>query len=377
MIRKVLFPLAVTLLLLVSSVSRADSPKRYVLGFYNVENLFDTYHDEGKNDYEFLPDGANKWTDAKYQKKLHNIATVIKAMAVENKTFHTILGLSEVENRHVLEDLVSQPEIASADYQIVHYDGPDRRGVDVALLYRPEQFELLESKSIPFDFNSTDITFSMNEEAQANFRTRDILMVRGLLNGEMFAFFVAHLPSRIGGKGGDLRSRGAEIIYDNSQALMKEYPGIKIMVMGDMNDNPTDESMTVYMHGHDMVPAQKMKKLSKKDPEAAKKLQLGSEDFFSPFLSMLKAGYGSLAYRGTWNIYDIILVNKALVDAPKGQLHIIPIVKNKYYGRVFSQPFMVQQEGQYKGTPFRTFSNGTFIGGYSDHYPTYIVVSNK
>ncbi len=357
--KRILYVILTLVLMSVATTAGAGGPKRYVLGFYNVENLFDTYHDDGKNDYEFLPDGKNKWTEPKYEKKLHNIATVIKAMADENKAYHAVLGLSEVENRHVLEDLVNQPEIEAANYQIVHYDGPDRRGVDVALLYRPEYFTVEESKSIPFDFNSTTITFAMDKEGQDYFRTRDILMVRGLLDGEMFAFFVAHLPSRIGGKGQDLRSRGAEIIYEHSLELMKQYPGIKIMVMGDMNDNPTDESMVKYMHGKETI------------------AEVGEHDFFSPFLSMLKAGYGSLAYRGTWNIYDIILVNEAMANAPKGTLKIQPIVKKKYYGRVFSQPFMTQQEGQYKGTPFRTFSNGTFIGGYSDHYPTYIIVSNK
>lgn len=355
--KKILY--ALLAFLLISASACAGGPKRYVLGFYNVENLFDTYHDEGKNDYEFLPDGRNKWTEPKYEKKLHNIATVIKAMAVENKAFHAVLGLSEVENRHVLEDLVSQPEIEPANYQIVHYDGPDRRGVDVALLYRPECFTVEESRSIPFDLQSSDIEFTMGPEERENFRTRDILMVRGKLDGEMFAFFVAHLPSRIGGKGQDLRSRGAEIIYEHAVELMSEYPGIKIMVMGDMNDNPTDESMVKFMHGKEQIS------------------EVGQHDFFSPFISMLKAGYGSLAYRGTWNIYDIILVNEPLVNAPAGSLKIQPIVKKTYYGRVFSQPFMTQQDGQYKGTPFRTFSSGTFIGGYSDHYPTYIIVSNK
>ena len=357
--KRILYVILTLVLMSVATTAGAGGPKRYVLGFYNVENLFDTYHDDGKNDYEFLPDGKNKWTEPKYEKKLHNIATVIRAMADENKAYHAVLGLSEVENRHVLEDLVNQPEIEAANYQIVHYDGPDRRGVDVALLYRPEYFTVEESKSIPFDFNSTTITFTMDKEGQDYFRTRDILMVRGLLDGEMFAFFVAHLPSRIGGKGQDLRSRGAEIIYEHSLELMKQYPGIKIMVMGDMNDNPNDESMVKYMHGKETI------------------AEVSKYDFFSPFLSMLKAGYGSLAYRGTWNIYDIILVNEAMANAPKGTLKIQPIVKKKYYGRVFSQPFMTQQEGQYKGTPFRTFSNGTFIGGYSDHYPTYIIVSNK
>ena len=346
----------ILILLIIPLTSCAQGKRSFVIGFYNLENLFDTYHDEGKNDYEYLPDGANQWTEAKYAKKLHNMASVIRAMKDENKVWHAVLGVSEIENRHVLEDLVSQPEIAEANYQIVHYDGPDRRGVDVALLYRPNLFKLLESKSIPFDFNSS-IAFSLNEEEKAYFRTRDILMVRGMLGNEMFAFFVAHLPSRIGGKGGDLRSRGGEIMYQESMRLMAEYPGIKIVAMGDMNDNPTDPSMAVYMHGKENID------------------EVGKEDFFSPFVSMLKSGYGSLAYQGEWNIYDIIVVNANLC---RGEgLKIRPIVKKKFYGRIFNPPFMTQQEGPYAGTPFRTFSGGAFIGGYSDHYPTYIVVSNK
>ncbi len=343
-------------LLIIPLMSCAQGKRSYVIGFYNLENLFDTYHDEGKNDYEYLPDGANQWTEAKYAKKLHNMASVIRAMKDENKVWHALLGVSEIENRHVLEDLVSQPEIAEANYQIVHYDGPDRRGVDVALLYRPNQFKVLESKSIPFDFNSS-IEFSLNEEEKAYFRTRDILMVRGMLGNEMFAVFVAHLPSRIGGKGSDLRSRGGEIMYQESMKLMEAYPDIKIVAMGDMNDNPTDPSMAVYMHGKENID------------------EVEQEDFFSPFVSMLKSGYGSLAYQGEWNIYDIIVVNANLC---RGEgLKIRPIVKKKFYGRIFNPPFMTQQEGPYAGTPFRTFSGGAFIGGYSDHYPTYIVVSNK
>lgn len=357
--RRIIFSIIVLAALTSFSAQAQKFSKGHVIGFYNLENLFDTYHDEGKNDYQFLPDGENNWTEAKYEKKLHNMASVIKAMAEDNGRYHTILGVSEIENRHVLEDLVSQPEIADANYQIVHYDGPDRRGVDVALLYKPEFFTVLESRSIPFTFEGSSINFSLNEEEQANFRTRDVLMVRGTIDGEMFAFFVAHLPSRVGGKGEDLRPRGAEIIYENAAALMEQYPGIKIAVMGDMNDNPTDPSMTTYMHGKETVE------------------ETGDTDFFSPFISMLKAGYGSLAYRGEWSIYDIILVNKALASAQKGTFELLPIVKKKkaeYYARIFQKPFMTQQEGDYKGTPFRTFSNGAFVGGYSDHYPTYIII---
>lgn len=349
---------SILVLLAALPLAFADGKKEaYVIGFYNLENLFDTYHDDGKNDYEYLPDGTNQWTEEKYEKKQHNMARVIRAMADENGTFHTLLGVSEIENRHVLEDLVSQPELAPANFQIVHYDGPDRRGVDVALLYRPENFTVIESKSIPFTFENSQVEFSLTKEEQDDFRTRDILMVRGLLGGEMFAIFVAHLPSRTGGKGGDLRSRGGEIMYAEANRLMDEFPGIKIVAMGDMNDNPTDDSMAVYMHGKEKID------------------EVGERDFFSPFVSMLKAGYGSLPYQGVWNIYDIIVMNSAVAKPAPGTLGVIPLVKKKFYARIFHQPFMVQQEGQYKDQPKRTYSNGTFINGYSDHYPTYIVVS--
>ena len=350
------FIVAALLLLMSLSASAQKTQQNYVIGFYNFENLFDIYDDPVKNDSEFLPEGKNKWTQAKYEKKLHNMAKVIRSMADNNKRWHTILGISEIENRLVIEDLVSQPEIADANYQIVHYDSPDRRGVDVALLYKPDQFTYLDSESIPFDFNS-DIDFSDTDTSY--FKTRDILMVHGLIAGEHFAFYVAHLPSRIGGKGGNLRSRGAEIIYNHSREMEAKYPGIKIVAMGDMNDNPTDDSMAKYLHGQEHLE------------------NVTPTEFYSPYISMLKAGYGSLCYQGVWSIYDLELVNYNLAHAPDGGLKIQPVTKNhgkEYYGVVFKRPWMTTQKGQYKGYPFRTFSNGAFVGGYSDHYPTYIVI---
>ena len=353
--KSIFFPVIAFLALIWMPVQAGTPSKNYIIGFYNLENLFDTYDDPVKNDEEFLPEGKNKWTEVKYRKKLHNMATVISTMAESNGAFHTVLGVSEIENRLVLEDLVSQPEIARANYQIVHYDSPDVRGVDVGLLYRPDQFVYIDSESIPFTFDS-DIEFSMSEELQAGFKTRDILMVHGKIDGEDFAIYVAHLPSRVGGKGGDLRSRGAEIIYGHAREMMRKYPGIKVVVMGDMNDNPTDDSMAIYLHG-------------KENPS-----EVDQTDFFSPFLSMLKKGYGSIAYRGEWSIYDLILVNETLLNAPDGGLKIKQTGKKGNYGVVFKRPFMITRNGQYKGYPFRTFSNGAFIGGYSDHFPTYIVV---
>jgi hypothetical protein len=252
-----------------------------------------------------------------------------------------------------------EPQIAEANYQIIHYDGPDRRGVDVALLYKPEVFTFLESESIPFTFEGSSIDWIQSQEERDYFRTRDILMVHGLIDGEHFAIYVAHLPSRAGGKkgGNQLRDRGGEIMYEHSMMMQQKYPGIKIVCMGDMNDNPTDSSMAEYLHGKEF------------------REDVTDADFFSPFTSMLKAGFGSLAYQGVWSIYDLLLVNNALANPQEGTFGIRQLHKKGYYGRIYSAKFLTNQQGQYKGTPFRTFSNGAFIGGYSDHYPTYIVIT--
>lgn len=328
-----------------------------VIGFYNLENLFDNIDDPRVNDEDFLPDGENEWTEEKYQMKLHNMASAIRAMADENGMYHSILGVAEVENIDVLNELIAQPELADAGFKAILEEGGDGRGIDVGLIYRPDVFKVKEVKSIPYDFEGSRIDFYLTKKEMRSFHTRDVLMVRGMLDGEDFAVFVAHLPSRLNDKPADLRNRGAEIIYNNAMALQKKYPGIKIVVMGDMNDDPTDESMTGYL-------------MAKETRE-----QTGDTDFFSPFISMLKAGYGSSEYRGDWLIFDQILVNGALANAPEGTLCIQPAEKGKYYGKIFNRPFLTQQDGRYAGTPFRTFSNGKFINGYSDHYPTFIIVS--
>ena len=357
--KRIFIVLAALALFCTGADAQKKGSKNYVIGFYNLENLFDTYNDPAKNDEEFLPEGKNKWTETKYQKKLHNMAKVIRSMKEDNGAWHTLLGVSEIENRLVLEDLVMDPQIAEANYQIVHYDGPDRRGVDVALLYKPEVFTFLDSESIPFTFEGSTIDWIQSKEERDYFRTRDILMVHGLIDGEHFAIYVAHLPSRAGGKkgGNQLRDRGGEIMYEHSMMMQEKYPGIKIVCMGDMNDNPTDPSMAEYLHGKEFME------------------DVTDTDFFSPFTSMLKAGFGSLAYQGVWSIYDLLLVNNALAHPQEGTFGLLKLHKKGYYGRVYNPKFLTNQQGQYKGTPFRTFSNGAFIGGYSDHYPTYIVIT--
>ena len=357
--KKLLVVFAALALFCSAAFAQKQGTQNHVIGFYNLENLFDVYNDPVKNDEEFLPEGKNKWTEAKYQVKLKNMAKVIRAMKEENGVWHALLGVSEIENRLVLEDLVWEEQIREANYQIIHYDGPDRRGVDVALLYDPKVFTFIESESIPFTFEGSSIDWIQSKEERDYFKTRDILMVHGTIDGEHFAVYVAHLPSRAGGKkgGNQLRDRGGEIMYNHAMQMQAKYPGIKIICMGDMNDNPTDPSMAEYLHGKEFVE------------------EVTDTEFFSPFTSMLKAGFGSLAYQGVWSIYDLLLVNNALVHPQEGTFALRQLHKKGYYGRIFNAKFLTNQSGQYKGTPFRTFSNGAFIGGYSDHYPTYIVIT--
>ena len=330
----------------------------YVVGFYNVENLFDTVHDRGKNDQAFTPQGENAWTQDKYEKKLSNIATVIRAMSEKNGRWHTLLGLAEVENDAVLKDLVARGEIAEAGYRFVHEEGPDVRGIDCALLYRPSQFKVLEVRSLPFDFKTKrGIVFEKTPQEQREFKTRDVLCVRGELAGEPLVVYVCHWPSRNGDKGADLRCRAAEIVHDDILAVEKRHPGINVIVMGDMNDNPEDACMAEYLHGRETIG------------------EMQEGDLFSPFLRMHKDGFGSQEYHGEWNIFDCIFVGSALADTEaQGSLHILKS-DAFHYGYVFDPPFLTQQEGRYAGTPFRTFSGGQFIEGYSDHYPTYIIIS--
>ena len=345
-------------LLLLGACTPSIPDDAWVVGFYNVENLFDTEHDRGKNDQAFTPEGENAWTPDKYEQKLANIASVIRAMYEQNGRWHVLLGLAEVENDRVLEDLVARPEIAEAGYKFVHVESPDVRGIDCALLYRPDYFKVVETHVLPYDFNtSSDIVFEKTPEEQAEFKTRDVLCVRGVLDGEVFAVYVCHWPSRTGGKGSDLRCRAAEIVREDIFTLENRFEDINIVVMGDMNDNPEDVCMTDYLRGRETIGEMK------------------EGELFSPFLRMHKDGFGTEEYHGEWNIFDCIFVNGALTDTDaQGSLHILKSDAT-HYGYVFNPPFLTQQEGRYAGTPFRTFSGGQFINGYSDHYPTYIILS--
>ena len=343
--KDLLFPLALICLLACSAFGAGAQPKQskksvvYGVAFYNLENLFDTINNNGKYDLEFSPQGRNAWNGAKFRKKIHNMAYAISRMKTKTTPQGpAIIGVSEVENRTVLEDLVNDPQIKDLNYKIVHHDSPDARGIDVSLLYNPKFFRVLRVTNHRLKIDSLP-----------RFRTRDQMCVLGLLGGERVAVIVNHWPSRRGGteQSSYLREAAASLTRSIADSLLQIDPNMGIIVMGDLNDSPTNKSLT------DVLRAKK----EQKDVEAG--------EFFNPFWQLLDKGIGSYIYRGRWDLFDQIVVNYNLVNNPASGLHYTgAIVRN--------DEFLKQQEGKYKGYPFRTFSEGAFIGGYSDHFPTEI-----
>ena len=331
------------MVLAATSVVAQDKP--YMVAFWNFENLFDIYNDPETHDDEFTPEGIKKWNETKYQKKLYNLERVIFDMAAINKDYPIVIGVSEIENRSVLEDLVSQPKLKGAKYRVCHYDSPDARGVDVAFLYRADVFKLEGSDNI-----------KLNVPELPNFRTRDLVVMWGTIEGEPFYFLVSHWPSRLGGKEASQFKRDAcaKQIREIKDSLLQANPATKVVVMGDFNDDATDASLTKVMGAKGKI----------------KELQTG--DFFNPYYQMLKAGLGTLAYQDSWNLFDNICVTENLVNGTYGNLRLIK--GKKFYGNIFTRPYMLQQEGQYKGYPLLTFVTNNFQNGFSDHVPVYIYI---
>ena len=321
--------------------------KPYKVVFYNFENLFDTIRDPEIYDQEFTPEGPKKWNSAKYNKKIGNLERVLFDIAAIDKNYPVVIGVSEIENRTVLQDVISTPKLAPGNYRIVHYDSPDARGVDVAFFYRPDVFKLEGSAPIPFTMPELP-----------NFRTRDIVTMWGTIEGEPFYFMVAHWPSRLGGKeaSSPKRERAAQIMRQAADSVLAINPATKIVMMGDFNDDATDKSIVEVLGAKSDIG----------------KLEPG--DYYNPYIDVLRAGIGTLAYRDQWNLFDNIVVSENLATGSQGDIRLQRAPKSKYYGNIFRAPYLIQKEGQFKGYPLRTFVGNNFQGGYSDHFPVYIYI---
>ena len=338
-----LFSIIVCFLISYTSYSQ-ESKKDYLVtavGFYNLENLFDTIVDPDTNKIlqdDFTPKGSKRWTSKLYWEKQTRMAKVISELGTEiTPDGVAILGVAEVENRGVLEDLVKEESLKNRNYQVVHYDSPDKRGIDVGLIYNPNYFKVESSRSV--SLRSIDTTFY----------TRDQLLVSGYLNGEKLHVIVAHWPSRRGGEKRSSPRREAaaklgKMIIDSIQNI---EPGAKILYMGDLNDDPTNKSVKNGLLS-----------VGEKD-------EVKPKNMFNPWEAYYKKGIGTLAYRDTWNLFDQILVSPGLVSEDFSSY--------KYYqAKIHSKSYLINSSGQYKGYPFRTYAGGAYAGGYSDHFPVYL-----
>lgn len=360
--------LALTTLTSFTTSSDVQQQKRYGLygvAFYNLENLFDTLHDAGKNDYEYLPSGTMKWGKMKYEAKLHNMSRVLSELCTDKlpKVGAAVIGVSEIENNLVLEDLLKQPALASRGYKYVDVPSYDRRGVECGFLYNPQLFHMERYFCVQYNYGPSGkvddpmVGFytDANGKVQAidhlqgdtTYITRGFLVMEGKLAGEKMFFIVNHWPSRAAGD--EVRQRAGWQVRQLKDALMKSEPGSKVIIMGDMNDDPGNKSMT--------------KQLGCKSEE---KDVASEKDMFNPWYNTLyKVGQGTLMYNGKWNLFDQIVVSGNLVGKDKSTL--------KYYQHaIFMRDYLFQQEGKYKGSPLRTHASGVWLNGYSDHLPTQI-----
>ncbi len=340
----------------------------YAIGFYNLENLFDTIHAEGKRDYDFLPSGTYKWNTVKYTNKLKNLARVLSEMGTDKvKAGLAVVGVSEVENRQVLEDLVREPALRSRGYRVLHFESPDRRGVDCGLLYNPRFFQLEDSlyvqciypneftgpKPVGFDVDGNNRIKPLPLYGDTTNITRGFLVGIGKLAGERVAFIVNHWPSRFSESA--TRENTARQVYALKEALLKMYPGIKIVIEGDLNDDPKNRSVVNELKAKSELSDVK-----------------SEHDLYNPWFNMLyKKGQGTLLYKGDWNLFDQIIISGNFCNGDN--------YKTLSYrsSEVFLRDYLLQQEGRYKGSPLRTTAGGTWLNGYSDHLPTIIYLVKK
>lgn len=315
----------------------------YGVGFYNQENLFDTCHDEGKRDYDFLPTGSYKWNAMKYNHKLNNMSRALADMGTDvlPNIGCAIIGLAEVENSKALDDLIAQPALSARNYQYVHIEGPDRRGIDCALLYNPSLFSVKNTRLVPY---------VQKLKKDSAFYTRGFLTVSGTLADENVAVIVCHLPSRFSES--FYRELGAEQVKAIKDSLLNDDPNCKVFVMGDMNDDPIDKSMAGILKGKGNI----------KD--------VNEGDMYNPWYNILvKEGVGTLLYQGSWNLFDQILVTPNLLNKDnKKDFSSLKFWKNQ----IFKRDYLFQTEGKYKGSPKRTTAGGVWLNGYSDHLPVVI-----
>ncbi|WP_298478894.1 endonuclease/exonuclease/phosphatase family protein [uncultured Maribacter sp.] len=339
----------ILLFFLISYNSFSQNKNNYqirTIAFYNVENLFDTLNDSLKRDDDRTPNGKDQWTKKRYLKKIENTSKVITEIGAKiTNTSPDIIGLCEIENLQVIEDLISHPNLITKNYGIIHFNSPDERGIDVALLYKKNIF-------LPDAFVSHRLLLETKEGYRDY--TRDQLVVSGFLDNDKIHFIVNHWPSR---SGGEVRSKpnrlaAAKLNKRIIDSISRTEVLPKIISMGDLNDDPTDDSLKKILR------------------TAGKKNKLEDGDLYNPMEKLYKKGVGSLAYKDKWFLFDQFFMTKPLTE---------PINKQYTFWKtgVYNPTYLITPNGRYQGYPLRTYAGGSYTGGYSDHFPVYIYLIRK
>ena len=350
------------LFIITQAIAQSKKYTIHTVAFYNFENLFDTINDPDTFDEEWTPKGLQRWTFDKYQKKLTNLARVLAEIgSAENPDSPTFIGGCEIENRGVLEDLVKQPKLIEKEYGIIHFDSPDKRGIDVALLYQKKKFQPTSYSNIPLyifkkasatnEIEKTTAEEKTDDELQVstkNYRvyTRDQLLVTGFLEGEEINIIVNHWPSRSGGekKSSPFREAAGTLNKKIIDSLQRINPQAKIIILGDLNDGAYNKSVKVALGAK------------------AKKAEVKPFGIYNPFEDMAKKGFGTIAFRDAWDIFDQIMVSETLIHPDYSSYRF-------WKAGIYNKSFLIQTTGQYKGYPLRHSSTEI---GFSDHFPVYI-----
>ena len=347
------FACLITLLFAFSLSAQQKQLKAYTIAFYNVENLFDTINDPGTGDDDFLSGGRMAWTGAKYRQKLANVARVIADIGTEEKVgVPVVIGLCEVENRRVLEDLIRQPALLERDYGIVHFDSPDSRGTDVALLYSKKHFRPSSSKNIPLMIKDTisqkEGKTGKKKKPKGELFTRDQLLVTGYLAEEEVHFIINHWPSRYGGEKKSRPNRIAAAALNKAivDSLYRKNPQAKIISMGDFNDGPYNESVGRVLGAE----------VEEQDVKAG--------GLFNPMARLWKLGGGTTTFKDKWELFDQMVISEPLLGIDYTSLRF-------HRMNIFSRDYMITPSGKYKAYPLR---NGNGEAGYSDHFPVYLTL---
>lgn len=338
---------ALIVLVNITNAQKLDKNKNYyisAIGFWNVENLYDTLNDQWKNDEEFTPAGTNAWNGKRYWTKIDHLSEVISKLATDvTPDGVAILGLCEIENKSVVQDLVNSPKLKSRNYQIVHIEGPDARGVDPSFIYNPNYFKVTKA-----------VSYAVTLVTDSTHKTRDILVVSGSFVGEPLTILVNHWPSR---RGGELASRpnrnaAAKMARHIADSITTANPNAKVAIMGDFNDDPVNVCIKDVLNTYGDI----------KDANDQK--------YFNPMEKPYNDGIGTLAWQDSWNLFDQIIINKNWL--PNGY-------SSWQYNnvRIFNKPFLKSDFGNFKGYPFRTYSGGSYTAGYSDHFPVYIIMAKE